>query len=138
VIPERPEEADVTAIERVQDGPGPQGGGVAVPLPAPGEVVSLPVLPGQTVRLGFDAGPGEVMIFGDDLVLDFGAGRVLRLEDFVDAARAAPPAVLELADGRFLPGDALLRALAEAASPAWAAPEPGASLGAERSALQPS
>lgn len=125
------------ATERVQELLRPQGGAI-VPLPAPGEVVSLPVLPGQTLRLGFDAGPGEVMIFGDDLVLDFGAGRVLRLEDFVDAARAGPPAVLELADGRRLPGDALLRALAEAANAPCSAPQPAASLGAERPASQPS
>jgi len=113
----------MAVAERLQDLPrnlsGPETEqGATVALPAPGEVVSLPVVPGQTIRLGFDAGAAQVMIFGDDLVLDLGEGRILRLEDFVDAARAALPASLELADGRLLPGDALLQALAEAAGAA--------------------
>lgn len=95
-------------------------------LPAPGEVISLPVDPGQTIRFDFDAGMARVMVFDDDLVLDLGAGRVLRFEEFVAAARAAPPASLELADGRQVPGDVLLRALAEAegATPITMAAEP--------------
>jgi len=121
--PPAAKEGDMAVAERLQDQPRDSAGpdsehSITVALPAPGEVVSLPVVPGQTIRLGFDAGAAQVMIFGDDVVLVLREGRVLRLEDFVDAARAALPASLELADGRLLPGDALLQALAEAAGAA--------------------
>ncbi len=87
---------------------------VTVPFAAPGESISLPVEDSADIQLGFDDDSVNIELVGADLFFTFpGGGQVLLL----GFANQNEPPNLVLADGRIIPGVALVQLVEDGASP---------------------
>lgn len=94
-----------------------QAGGTAqvigVLAPASGEILRLPVTPGEAVLIGFDPYQAGVVIQGDDLVFLFDNGGRIVLEGFAAATAEDGATALLLPSGVTVTGEAVVAQLAE-------------------------
>ena len=102
---------------------------VILAVPAPGQTVTVQVLPNQVIEVPFDIAEANVTVAGDDLRIEFPGQAVLILTDFAAMAEQGTSPLMIFADGSVIAGDILLTALT-AELPEVAAGAAGASGGA--------
>ena len=102
---------------------------VILAVPAPGQTVTVQVLPNQVIEVPFDIAEANVTVAGDDLRIEFPGQAVLILTDFAAMAEQGTSPLMIFADGSVIAGDILLTALT-AELPEIAAGAAGASGGA--------
>lgn len=87
---------------------------ITVPVAAPGQLIELPIADSSDVLLGFDDDSVNIELVGADLLFTFPGGGQVSLIGF---ANQSEPPNLVLADGRVIPGEALVQLVEDGGSP---------------------
>lgn len=94
--------------------PGATAENITVPAAAPGEALSLPIENAADILLGFDDDSVNIELVGADLIFTFPGGGQVALLGFANQSEAPN---LVLADGRVIPGEALVQLVEDGGSP---------------------